>query len=484
VIEEQWQLAFVDSIAAAPTIRLTIHSGPAGPWILRDGSRFDPPPLRRSIPQSLLADGAAPTSAAYDNRTISLRLQLHDRGTQMDADPAATHLQALMRELDRPTNILKLQAGTSAPVFFRTYRSGPDTIDWDPVNREATMSILAEPAALGLEEVLSGVVVTNDPAAAANGLFLDITAPKGDVETPLFLTVSNGVVGTGRRRSAISVRRRGTPSATPLFLQAESMSLATNVTLPGADATMSGAGSNYARISYTGTTALVQRLSTTTRFPSTASIDARGTYRAFVRVKQNTGTDVHTMRLRHGGADVQITNATVTLPQDVGAGAPTRKLIDLGIVQIPTGYDPVERGMSGVELATEGVFLAIDAGRTSGSGTLDVDYLMLLPVDDLARAMFIDWPANATVTDFVVEGGTSPSVYARNASGQVTSTQAVEIAGLGPMITPGVTNRVFFHRDVGTGTSSTGSGDSVTATTTLTPSYFPRYVGGFRPATT
>jgi hypothetical protein len=482
VIEEQWQLAFVDSVAASPTIRLSVHSGSAGPWILRDGSRFDPPPLRRAMPESLLADGAAPASSAYGNRVITLRLQLHSSGTQMAADPAATQLQLLMRELDRPTNVLKLQAGTTAPVFFRTYRSGPDAIDWDPVNREATMSIMAEPFALGLEETLSGVVVNNDPAAGSNGLFLDITSPKGDVETPLFLTVSSGVVGTGRRRSALSVRRRGTPSATPLFLQAESMSLAAAVTLPGADATMSGGGSSYARIAYSGTTALVQRLSTTTRFPSTASVDARGTYRAFVRVRQNTTTDIHTMRLRHGGADVQVTNSTVTLPQDVGPGAPTRKMIDLGLVQIPTGYDPVERGMSGVQLATEGVFLAIDAGRTSGAGTLDVDYLMLLPVDD--KAMFVDWPENATVTDFVLEGGPSPSAYARNASAQVTSTQAVEIAGTGLMISPGVTNRVFFHRDVGTGTAATGSGDSVTATTTLTPSYYPRYVGGFRPATT
>lgn len=481
---EQWQLAFVDSVAASPTVRLNLSSGAAtDPWeLLADGTRFDPPPLRRSIPSSLLADGAAPASAAYDNRVIALRLRLQSYSDYMEADPAATLLQPLMRELDRPTNLLKLQAGTTAPVFFRTYRSGPDAIDFNPLSREATMSILAEPFALGLEETLSGVVVTNDPAAGANGLFLDITSPKGDVETPLFLTVSNGVVGTGRRRSAIAVRRRGTPSATPLFLQAESMTLAANVTLPGADATMSGSGSNYARISYTGTTALTQRLSTATRFPSTASTDARGTYRAFARVRQNTGADVHTMRLRWGGADVQITNATVTLPVDTGPSAPTRKLIDLGLIQIPAGFDPVERGMSGVELATEGVFLAIDAGRTSGSGTLDVDYLMLLPVDD--RAMFVDWPASATVTDFVVEGGPSPSVYARNASAQVTSTQASEVAGTGLYLTPGITNRVFFHRDVGTGTSVAGAGDSVTATTTLTPSYYPRYIGGFRPATT
>ena len=93
-------------------------------------------------------------------------------------------------------------------------------------------------------------------------------------------------------------------------------------------------------------------------------------------------------------------------------------------------------------------------------------------------------PIIATVQDFVLSGGPSPRAYARNASAQVTSTLSPEIAGLGLMITPGVTNRVFFHRDVGMSTALTGAGDSVTATTTLTPSYFPRYVGGFRPPTT
>jgi hypothetical protein len=477
---EQWQLAFVDSISATPTVRMNLSNGTRGPWNLRAESRFDPPPLRRSIPSSLLADGAAPSSAAYDNRVLVLKWQLLNNAVWMDADPAAVQLQLLMRELDRPTNVLRLVPGGTAPVFFRTYRSGPDNLEYDPGNREVTVSLLAEPFALGLKEAQSGVSVTNNPAAGANGLFLDVTAPKGDVETPLLLTVSNGVVGTGRRRSALAVRRRGTPANMPLFLQAESMTLASNVTTPGADAGMSGSGSNYARISYSGSTSLIQRLSTATRFPSTASVDARGTYRVFARIRRNTSTDVHQIRLRWGGADAQVTNATVTLPQDTGPSAPTIPMVDLGLVQIPAGYDPVEDG--GVELVTEGVFLAVDTGRTSGSGTLDVDYLFFLPQDD--RCMFVDWPASATVTDFVVSGGASPRVYARNASGQVTSTLAPEIAGTGLMLTPGVTNRVVFHRDVGMSTALTGAGDSVTATTTLTPSYYPRYVGGFRPPTT
>lgn len=469
---ETWSLAFVDSISASPTVRLNLCSETVGPWNLRVGTRFDPPPLRRAIGSSLLADGAAPSSAAYDNRTITLVLQLTDTGGQMDADPGAWQFQMLIRELDRTTNILRYQPGTSAPVFFRTYRSGPETIEWDPTNREVTCSVLAEPFALGLEETLSSVGVINNPAAGSNGLFFDVTGVKGDVETPLTLTMGSTLVGTGRRRSAASVRRRGNPANVPFFLQAESMTLAANVTVLGSDSAVSGG--SCARIAYTGSTALIQRLSTSTRFPATASTDARGMYRVFARTRQSVGTDQHTIQLRWGAADAQVTNSIAKVPKDIGPNAPTLTMIDLGQVQMPAGFDPVERGMTGVEIPTEGVFLAIDTGRTSGTGTLDIDYLLFLPIDD--RTTYVDWPAASVVTDFVLSGGPAPRAYARNASGQITSTQAIMIAGVGLMISPGVTNRIFFHRDVGTGSSVLGLGDTISATTTVVPSYYPRYL--------
>jgi hypothetical protein len=122
---ETHRLAFVDSIAASPVVRLEMSGMTQGPFNMRVGTRFDPPPLKRSIPSSLLADGGAPTSASYDNRTIVLQLQPMVNGVAMAADAAAAQMQLLYRELDRPANILRYQAGTTSPVFFRTYRSGP-----------------------------------------------------------------------------------------------------------------------------------------------------------------------------------------------------------------------------------------------------------------------------------------------------------------------------------------------------------------------
>jgi hypothetical protein len=183
-VAEPHSLAFVDSISATATVRLDMSGTTRGPFNLRDGTRFDPPPLKRSIPSSLLADGGVPTSASYDNRTCVLQLQPMSNGDFMAPDAAAAQMQLLMRELDRPSNFLRYQAGTSAPVFFRTYRSGPDAVDFSPISKEVTVTLLAEPFAYGLEETQSGTAVLNNPTT---GMFLDITSPKGDVDTPLFL---------------------------------------------------------------------------------------------------------------------------------------------------------------------------------------------------------------------------------------------------------------------------------------------------------
>lgn len=485
---EKHYLAFVDSIATSPTVRLDLSGGTRGPFNLRGESRFDPPPLKRSIPSTLLADGGTPTNAAYDNRVCVLKLGIMDGGEFKAPDPAASAIQLLIRELDRPSNILRLQAGTSTPVFFRTYRSGPDAIDFDPITREVNVTLLAEPFALGLEEVLSPVVVTNNPAAASNGMFVDIAAPKGDTDAPLTVTFTNGnsgLGGTGRIRSALAMRRRGTPSSTPFFLQAEAMTMSiADTTIQANSALMSGAGSNFTRTTFATLATMTNRLQTTTKFPTSASTDARGQYRVFARVRQNTATDVIDMRLLYANATYQFTGDTVRLPPDVGPSAPTIKYVDLGMMPIPVGFDPVYDGLSGVELATEGVYLTVQAQRVSGAGSLDIDVLLFVPAED--RLELIMWPAlQAFSTDaWVADGGPRPTAYCLNNSSQLTSTEAIGIAGGGMMITPGRANRLFFIKDVGTGTAQTGAGNVITETNTLTLSYFPRYLGGFRPVAT
>lgn len=475
---EKHYLAFVDSIGTNPTVRLDLSGGTRGPFNFRDGSRMDPPPLRRSIPASLLADGGTPTSAAYDNRNVVLQLQPMVNGKFMAPDAAAAQMQLLFRELDRPTNILRYQAGTSAPVFFRTYRSGPDAVDFDPIQKQLTATLLAEPFAYGLKQTLSGVLVTNDPAAGANGQFMDITSPMGDVETSLTVAITGGLGATGRIRSGLSVRRRGTPSVTPFFVQCEAMTAGTDTALQANSATYSGSGQNSMRCTFATNATLLQRVSINP-FPAGSSTDYRGTYRAFLRHRKTVGGDSIDVQLQWGSSSPAIANDIVTLPADA-----LSKYVDLGLVQFPGGYDPVTDGESGVELAAQGTFLSVFARRNSGSGALDFDVLLLVPADD--RLTFVKWPTTqAFGTDvYVVKGGPRPAAYCLDGpSGYIRTTETIEIAGGGLMITPGRTNRVFFFRDLGTGTGA-GTGDSVTATNTLTCSYYPRYLGGFRPVAT
>jgi hypothetical protein len=279
----------------------------------------------------------------------------------------------------------------------------------------------------------------------------------------------------------LAVRRRGTPSALPIVLQAEDMAQGAVTTTQPNSALMSGpAGNNFSRTTFVASTSMTQRLSGT--FPPSAGVDARGTYRVLARVRQNTSTDVIDVRLRWGGIDVQRTGTTVRLPADTGPSTPTIKYVELDVIQVPVDYDPVYRGPSGVEIAAEGLFVAFDAQRVSGAGSLDIDCLLFIPADDTLE--MITWPAAAggpTVVDYMAMGGTSPAAYARGAAGQVVSTEAVEIAGQGLMISPGRTNRVYVARDTGTGTALTGAGDDIAGSVTLTPSYYPRYLSPVRP---
>jgi hypothetical protein len=471
---ETHRLAFVDSIAASPVVRLEMSGMTQGPFNVRVGTRFDPPPLKRSIPSSLLADGGTPTSASYDNRTIVLQLQPMVNGVAMAADAAAAQMQLLYRELDRPANILRYQAGTTSPVFFRTYRSGPDSVDFDPINKEVTVTLLAEPFAYGLEETQSGTAVLNNPTT---GMFLDITSPKGDVDTPLFLNLTGTLGVTGRLVSGLAMRRRGTPSATPFVLQAESMTQGTDTTTQANSASFSGAGNNSSRTTFATVPTSTTRLSTAA-FPGSASVDARGTYRVFLRNRKTIAGDTITVQLLWGNSTSGILNDVVTLPSNTSI-----QYTDLGLVQIPAGYDPVYDGLTGVEIPAAGAYISVSAKRGAGSGNLDTDVLLFMPADD--RMEFVKWPASAGGTDiFVLEGGPRPGAYQTTSGGNLISNQPIEIAGGGLMLTPGRTNRLFFARDLGSLVAAAGTSDDLTATTTITPFYYPRYIGGFRPVAT
>lgn len=456
----QYFVQFVDSISASPTVRLDLCSGV---WVPHPSSDLSPPGLRRATASTLLADGGIIPAAAYENRVI--HLVLAPRSGMVDEDAIAGYVQRLARELNRTSNILKWQPGNTTPVFFRTFRAEFDSVYWDKAEKVVKVTIPAEPFAYGLQQTPSPITVSNDPAAVSNGCFFDITGVFGDVDTPLFLT--RPVTNCGEQ-SLFAVRRRGTPSAMPFLLQAESMTQGTDTTTQANSGTFSGAGNNYSRSTFaTGT--MTTRLSTL-KFPASASVDARGQYRVFARVRKNGSTSTITIRSAYAsssGITTAITNDTQTVT------GTTVQMIDVGTVSLPIGPDPVYNGLSGTELTVEGMYFRLEAARVAGTDTLDIDYLLFVPADD--RLCIVAWsPAGPPgAADNLVLDSWNELAYGYLAStGELCSTGNPYIVGGPPMLTPNVTNRVFHINELAPQTAE----PAFPTTFSMQPYWWPRYL--------
>lgn len=451
-----WQ--FVDSIAATPGVRLDL-SGPG--WTVRPATSFGVPELRRVAVSTMLVDGDQYPAAAYGNRTLTLVVRVDG----VSDDAIAAQKQQLYRELDRTSNILRYAPGTSVPVFFRTFRAGPNDVTWNPFTKEVTASVPAEPFALGLKETLSTVTVAANPTLT-NGLYFDVSGVKGDVETPLFLQLSSTSAAGDPWQPVIAVRRRGTPSAMPMVLQAETGTRATDTTIIGtADPDMAVP---YTRSDFSGLagTAMGPRL-TWSVWPSSPSVDNRGRYVVLARVRKSVANDPVQVQLTYApsGSLPAYTNDAVTL-----RNITTPQYVDLGEVQLPIGYDPVTDGYSGVEVPVAGVWLSLMAARTSGTAVLDVDFLLWTPADD--RRLITTWRdlGSSGASGYVIDSSRS-QCYAVGSSGQIQP-GTVTIEGSPPLVSPGVTNRIVMVRHTG----QVGTGDVLSGTSGVTPYYWPRYL--------
>jgi hypothetical protein len=131
-----------------------------------------------------------------------------------------------------------------------------------------------------------------------------------------------------------------------------------------------------------------------------------------------------------------------------------------------------------VELvADDGFGLVLQAERTSGSGSLDLDCLMLVPADD--RLGIVKWGFAGAIADHWWLDAHDNWAHARTAADEVVSVEAPggPVGGF-PMLTPNQTNRIFMLYEVGEGRAH-----AISTTTVVSVSYMPRYLT-VRPATT
>jgi hypothetical protein len=456
---------FVDSISASPATLLDLNN-PAGVSALsvdEQGIDLSPPPLRRAVASTMMTDGEHVTGAVFEDRAIKCKLNIT---RPAGSDAAATIVQNLSRELNRETNLLKVQlTGMSSPVFFQTKRASSYVLSMLRMllteNATAQLEIPAEPYALGLEESLGTITVNNDPAAGTNPLRFDVAAAsvKGDAPTPLYIRTTSSLAGA---TILLATRRRGAPASGVYFVQAEN---ATNGTDTADQADANASGGNEVRTTFATQTGYADRITAT--LPSaTAGADLRGQYRVFVRHQKSATGSVMRGRLRVAGV---IDGPEVTIPDST-----TYQLVDYGLLQIPFGSDK-DRDGYGAALAAGGVSCAVRLSRPSGSGSADSDYILTLPAD--AEFAVVSWPANPVGPQWVFDGP-NDDVYWRGTAGTTHNVGASgglfpSCSGGLPMVSPNQDNRVFFVSVAG----------AITASYALTVSYWPRYLT-VRPAST
>lgn len=450
---------FVDSIAASPTVRLDLNDGAT--WTVDKDSNLSPPPLRRSLASTLMRDGEPPSAAAFGNRTLSLVLDLQT-ATQ---DASWTATQNLWRELNRPTNILKVQLGT-VPVFFRTYRAPDVTLEMLAGRVEyqrIAVEIPAEPFGLGLREDIPFFTLGTHPASS-DPTFKDLSSIKGDVETPLFARMSPGLGASADAFGTAVMARRallGSPAFTPQE-QAETYDSAIDTTTV-ADATMSGG--NVARTSFATDATYVRRIFKTI---SDASL---GTYRVFARVRRSAAATTVTAGL--AVADGSGANQLVLPARTTISGSQLTQIVDLGLVELGPST-PASPGYSSTPSEVTAT-LGIHASRDAGAGTIDWDWVGVIPADE--QMFLLKWavplPAHSLVLD-----GPNRTVYGHTGDPLAGTGGSLSYCGISwmgdmPSLIPGVTNRFYLAAVIlANGVAEDLANDQLL----FTCSYWPRYL--------
>jgi hypothetical protein len=458
-------IRFVDTITASPTVRLNLNDESV--WAC---TNFDAPPprLRRAIATNLLNPGGYVASASHEMRTITIRLECITNSQ----DLGATELQKLARELDRPKNLIQYQpTGATKPVFFRTYRSDvSDILDMVAAKtfRTITIELLADPYALGLSETLvNGVTINNDPAHVTNPMGLTLGAVLGDVPAPLRVSCTGSVNAVMPLLGVTTMQPGYTLATRPLFFQAESGTLGTDASVVS-DAAMSGGS----KIRVTPGTA-----NSSVRVTFTADQFPVGNYRVFLRCGKTVNADVWTVRLQQvgwndgwWGEDAKLTISSAAM-----------RWADLGVLPLGSGNMDADN-----ERLTYQILLRVWAGRTRGSGSLDIDAMILIPADGnrfLACRNIITDLGEVYTGHTIVWDGNQDAIYTHETStGRVQSALGYPSVGGIPWVVPGHTNYLWYmvnatHYTVSNITSSfVYPADSITASVVLTATYFPRYL--------
>jgi hypothetical protein len=471
------KLQIVDSISATPTILADLNNR-SPLFIMKDGWRADPPELNRSTSRSTLRDGETVSGSSYSDRVIEASI-----GVDADsAEAGARALQTVAKLLDRRGSWLLWQAVDMAkPVFFRAKRA--EITEYDEFNgstpfKVASLRIPADPFAYG-EKVSGSFTVANDSFVHSWS-----EPVQGDVATPLFMSFDLPTLNKEVTTVASSIARSdGLVQSSP-FMKSLASVYSIGLGSPWssadeADSTAIGGTKRKVARSTSGSAATVSVYAgSSVRWVGLP----QGEYRVMVRARLISGTDVSVAFVagREGPPNDPTVSVTIRNAPSTGAGW---DWYDLDVVSLPS-QAPKSDVAFGLGPSAADPYWNLTV-TSANAMELDLDQVLLLPVGSgpgvaLARCSMSRSKAS-TVSQTVFLDGVSDQRYLGR-YGLSAYRAFAAIAGALPELVPGAANTLHLMATTAVNDTGKGYADVKTDSYTVSFAYFPRYVGGFRPA--
>jgi hypothetical protein len=473
-----WPLIrFVAEPTTGATVRLDLSVDGAA-WVGAEGYSFGAPTFE---------GGPGSVGAEYGYRRLSMTVHLQGTKTA-----ALTTLSSLATEIQRSQNwlLFQLQSG-SVPVWFRTYRTQPGELSLDAVYDESSGSIIpdrwdievhldAEPFAYGAREAmtLASPTISNDPASGTNRMAMVLPAVKGDAPAELRVGLDpslSNMAGYKFMLSSVALET-GASYTAPYFWQVgtgDSFTADTDTGAGVADATTSNG--SYRSVSFATDATLIKRMHGT--MPSMPA----GLYKVLGRFRRSDTSSTFSARLGQTVGGIDVPGLTTAVLDRATSFAAHATWLDLGEFTFPHGGQAPSDFIAADGAPT--VFL--QASRLSGTGALHVDAFAAIPVSGedvvLTKTLFSEFDAIGPTGSELVLWDTAENMCWVAAPGPplqpITAAKPILTGGF-PVALPGHVNVLHVFQQVNGQKpfGGTDSSDSITATTTLSVSYHPRYL--------
>lgn len=361
-----------------------------------NGIDFPPPRLKTAFgAESMARDGSVPQRSRFENRVITVRLNIFDS--------TMTNFRTNVRAIQRVLNDARIRQqagygtkyylevlldGTSGPVFFdilegelimpRTYFSSILGKNFGVY--PATLRLVCEPFGRGANVNIAQDTLENHDYDTDHN-YKDITTAEayGDVPARLYIKLAQSAAA-GTKKIWVA-KRSGARYDDDLFIQGEDESSSTQITAQGtvtfSDAVVAAlSGGKCRRASWDDATGG----EVVFRHDFDIATPPRGWFRVLAYVRVDVHTAAHYARFQWGvGYSYGDKSATPSHYVSPTADS-TFEILDLGMIQIP----PVaESEIAGNSTYTLRIYGYLSESSTAVVANIwDLDYVFLLPVDE------------------------------------------------------------------------------------------------------